>query len=39
MKTSATQAIGYIYGILLRVFGKDLTAEEALELIREMFIQ
>lgn len=39
MKTSATQAIGYIYGILLRVFSKDLTVEEALELIREMFIQ
>jgi hypothetical protein len=39
MKTSATQAIGYIYGILLRVFSKDLTAEEALELIREMFTQ
>jgi hypothetical protein len=39
MKTSATQAIGYIYGILLRVFSKDLTAEEALELIRKMFTQ
>lgn len=39
MKTTATQVIGYIYGILLRVFGKDLTAEEAVELIREMFIQ
>lgn len=39
MKTSATQAIGYIYGILLRVFSKDLTAEEAVELIRKMFTQ
>jgi hypothetical protein len=39
MKTTATQAIGYIYGILLRVFGKDLTAEEAVELIKEMFVR
>lgn len=39
MKTSATQAIGYIYGILLRVFGKDLTAEEAIELIKEIFVR
>lgn len=39
MKTTATQAIGYIYGILLRVFGKDLTAEEAIELIKEIFVR
>ena len=39
MKTTATQAIGYIYGIILRVFGKDLTAEEAVELIKEMLVQ
>ena len=35
MKTSATQAIGYIYGIILRVFDKSLTVEEALQLIRD----
>lgn len=39
MKTTATHTIGYIYGILLRVFGKDLTAEEAVELIKEMLVQ
>lgn len=39
MKTTATQVIGYIYGILLRVFGKDLTAEEAVELIKEMLVR
>lgn len=39
MKTTATQVIGYIYGILLRVFGKDLTAEEAVELIKKTLVQ
>jgi hypothetical protein len=35
MKTSETQAIGYIYGIILRVFNNSLTVEEALQLIRD----
>ena len=35
MKTTATQAIGYIYGIILRVFNNSLTVEEALQLIRD----
>lgn len=39
MKTTATHTIGYIYGILLRVFSKELTAEEAVEIIREMFVK
>ena len=39
MKTTATHTIGYIYGILLRVFSKELTAEEAVELIKEMLVR
>lgn len=39
MKSTAMHTIGYIYGIILRVLGKNLTAEEAVELIREMFVQ
>ena len=35
MKTTATQAIGYIYGIILRVFNNSLTVEEALQLIKD----
>lgn len=37
MKTSAAQAFGYIYGIILRVIDKSLTVEEAVELIRKVF--
>lgn len=37
MKTSAAQAFGYIYGIILKVIDKSLTVEEAVELIREVF--
>lgn len=35
MKTSAAQAFGYIYGIILKVIDKSLTVDEAIELIRE----
>lgn len=37
MKTSATQAFGYIYGIILKAIDKNLTVEEAVELIRKAF--
>ena len=36
MKTSTAQAFGYIYGIILKVFEKSLTVEEAIEMIREI---
>lgn len=32
------KTLGYIYGILLRVFNHSLTADEAVELIRKVFM-
>ena len=32
------KTLGYIYGILLRFFNNSLTADEAVELIRKIFM-
>ena len=36
MKVCNDTIIGYIYGILLKVFEKGLTADEAIEMIRKI---